>query len=155
SRGGPARGCLPRGCPARGGPAEGCPARGGPARVRVPALPAVRRRPLPAARRTRNFRRKNRARKFRTFQHMGRLSKEDARMRFFHTADWHVGKTLKGRDRLEEQRAVLAEIASVAEAREVDAVLVAGDVYDQAAPTAAAQHLVVQTLLRIRRAGAQ
>jgi DNA repair protein SbcD/Mre11 len=76
-------------------------------------------------------------------------------MKFLHTADWHVGKTLKGRDRLEEQRAVLAEIASVAEASEVDAVLVAGDVYDTAAPSAAAQHLVVQTLLRMRRAGAE
>ena len=32
-------------------------------------------------------------------------------MKFLHTADWHVGKTLKGRDRLDEQRAVLGEIA--------------------------------------------
>ncbi len=60
-------------------------------------------------------------------------------MKFLHTADWHVGKTLKGRDRLDEQRAVLAEIASIAEANEVDAVLVAGDVYDLSAPSAPAQ----------------
>ena len=76
-------------------------------------------------------------------------------MKFLHTADWHVGKTLKGRDRLEEQRAVLAEIAGQAEAHQVDAVLVAGDVYDLSAPSAAAQQLVVQTLLRMARAGAQ
>src|SRR5579859_3586702 len=76
-------------------------------------------------------------------------------MRFLHTADWHVGKTLKGRDRLEEQRAVLAEIASVAEAGEADAVLVAGDVYDLSAPSAAAQRLVVEALLRMRKAGAE
>ena len=76
-------------------------------------------------------------------------------MKFLHTADWHVGKTLKGRDRLEEQRAVLAEIAAAAEANEVDAVLVAGDVYDLSAPSAAAQQLVVQALLRMRRAGAE
>ena len=76
-------------------------------------------------------------------------------MKFLHTADWHVGKTLKGRDRLDEQRAVLAEIASVAEANEVDAVLVAGDVYDLSAPSAPAQQLVVQALLRMRRAGAE
>ena len=31
-------------------------------------------------------------------------------MKFLHTADWHVGKTLKGRDRLDEQKAVLNEI---------------------------------------------
>jgi len=76
-------------------------------------------------------------------------------MKFLHTADWHVGKTLRGRDRLEEQRAVLAEIASIAEANEVDAVLVAGDVYDLSAPSAPAQQLVVQALLRMRRAGAE
>jgi exonuclease SbcD len=72
-----------------------------------------------------------------------------------HTADWHVGKTLKGRDRLDEQRAVLAEIAQVAEANEVDAVLVAGDVYESSAPSAQAQYLVVKTLLRLRQAGAE
>ena len=72
-----------------------------------------------------------------------------------HTADWHVGKTLKGRDRLDEQRAVLAEIAQVAEMNQVDAVLVAGDVYESSAPSAQAQYLVVQTLLRLRQAGAE
>jgi DNA repair protein SbcD/Mre11 len=76
-------------------------------------------------------------------------------MKFLHTADWHVGKTLKGRDRLDEQKAVLAEIAGLAEANQVDAVLVAGDVYDSSAPSAPAQNLVIQTLLRMRRAGAE
>ena len=76
-------------------------------------------------------------------------------MKFLHTADWHVGKTLKGRDRLDEQRAVLAEIVSIAEQQQVDAVLIAGDVYESAAPSAAAQHLVVQTLLRLRQTGAE
>jgi exonuclease SbcD len=76
-------------------------------------------------------------------------------MKFMHTSDWHVGKTLKGRDRLDEQRAVLAEIAQIAEENQVDAVLVAGDVYESWAPSAPAQHLVVQTLLRMRQAGAE
>ena len=76
-------------------------------------------------------------------------------MKFLHTADWHVGKTLKGRDRLEEQKAVLAEIAQIAEDNQVDAVLVAGDVYESSVPSAQAQHLVVRTLLRMRRAGAE
>jgi exonuclease SbcD len=82
------------------------------------------------------------------------LKERDA-MRFMHTADWHVGKVLKGRDRLDEQRDVLAEIAAVAEQNQVDAVLVAGDVYDTAAPSAQAQKLVIQTLLRLRRTGAE
>jgi len=74
-------------------------------------------------------------------------------MRLLHTSDWHVGKTLKGRSRLEEQRLVLAEIVRVARENEVDAVLVAGDLYDNAAPTADAQKLVVSTLRRLSRAG--
>ena len=76
-------------------------------------------------------------------------------MRILHTADWHTGKTFKGRDRLDEQRAVLGEIARIAEQHQVDAVLVAGDVYESAAPSAPAQQLVVQTLLRLRQAGAE
>jgi len=76
-------------------------------------------------------------------------------VRILHTADWHTGKTLKGRDRLDEQRAVLGEITQIAEQHQVDAVLVAGDVYESAAPSAPAQQLVVQTLLRLRQAGAE
>jgi len=34
-------------------------------------------------------------------------------MRILHTADWHVGKTLKGHSRLDEQREVLREIVAV------------------------------------------
>lgn len=74
-------------------------------------------------------------------------------MKFLHTADWHVGKTLKGRSRLDEQRGVLAEIIDLALANEVDAVLVAGDLYDNAAPSADAQRLVNGTLLKLAQAG--
>jgi DNA repair protein SbcD/Mre11 len=76
-------------------------------------------------------------------------------MKFMHTSDWHVGKNLKGRDRLDEQRAVLAEITQIAAANQVDAVLISGDVYESWAPSAPAQHLVVQTLLGLRQAGAE
>jgi DNA repair protein SbcD/Mre11 len=76
-------------------------------------------------------------------------------MKFLHTADWHTGKTLKGRDRLDEQRAVLGEIVRIAEEQQVDAVLIAGDVYDSVAPSAPAQQLVVRTLLALRRTGAE
>ena len=44
-------------------------------------------------------------------------------MLFLHTADWHIGKTLKGRSRLAEQREVLAEIIDIAVREQVDAVL--------------------------------
>jgi exonuclease SbcD len=76
-------------------------------------------------------------------------------VKFLHTADWHVGKTLKGRDRLEEQRAVLGEIVRIAEEHQVDAVLIAGDLYDSVAPSAQAQQRVVQTLLRLQQSGTE
>jgi exonuclease SbcD len=76
-------------------------------------------------------------------------------MRFLHTSDWHVGKTLKGRPRLDEHRAVLREIVQVARREQVDAVLIAGDLYDSAAPNAAAQQLVVGALLALADTGAR
>jgi len=76
-------------------------------------------------------------------------------MRFLHTSDWHVGKTLKGHSRLPEQQAVLAEIVRLAAEHEVDAVLVAGDLYESASPTAEAQQLVIRTLLALRGTGAE
>jgi exonuclease SbcD len=76
-------------------------------------------------------------------------------VKFLHTSDWHIGKVLKGRNRLEEQRAVLGEIVGIAREHDVDAVLIAGDLYDTAAPTAEAQQLVVQALLALRANGAE
>jgi exonuclease SbcD len=76
-------------------------------------------------------------------------------VRFLHTSDWHVGKVLRGHSRLDEQRAVLAEIVGLAREHAVDAVLISGDLYETAAPAAEAQQLVVRTLLALRDTGAQ
>jgi exonuclease SbcD len=70
-------------------------------------------------------------------------------MRFLHTADWHVGKTLRGRSRLDEFAAALDEIAGIARDRRVDAVLIAGDVFDSPAPPAEAEKLVYDFLARL------
>jgi len=76
-------------------------------------------------------------------------------VKLLHTSDWHIGKTLKGRSRLDEQREVLAEIIAVARREPLDAVLIAGDLYDSSAPSAAAQQLVVRALLALRQTGAE
>ena len=60
-------------------------------------------------------------------------------MRILHTSDWHVGVTLKGRARLDEQRAVFGQIVDIAREEGVDLVIVAGDLYDTASPSSAAQ----------------
>lgn len=75
-------------------------------------------------------------------------------VRILHTSDWHAGKTLRGRSRAEEHRAVLAEIADVARSADVDLVLVAGDLFDSAAPGPEAEQLVWQALLDLAATGA-
>jgi exonuclease SbcD len=75
-------------------------------------------------------------------------------MRILHTADWHVGKTIRGHSRAEEHVAVLDEIAGVAREREVDLVIVAGDLFDSASPTAESEQVVYRALLALRGAGA-
>jgi len=67
--------------------------------------------------------------------------------KILHTSDWHVGRTIRGRSRADEHRDVLAEIASIAGAESVDLVLVAGDVFDSAAPTAESERIVYRALL--------
>ncbi len=72
-------------------------------------------------------------------------------MKILHTSDWHIGKVLKGQSRVEEQLAVLAEVVGIAEAERPDLVIVAGDLYDTAAPTAEAEKIVVRALSALRR----
>src|ERR1035441_3082906 len=74
-------------------------------------------------------------------------------MRFLHTADWHVGKTLLGRSRLGEHEQVAAEIVDIARRERVDCVLIAGDIFDSPAPTADAQRVVCDALAEIAGAG--
>jgi len=74
-------------------------------------------------------------------------------VKFLHTSDWHIGKTLKGRSRLDEQEAVLDEIVVLAAEHEVDAVLIAGDLYDAAMPSADAQRVLMKTLLALAATG--
>ena len=74
-------------------------------------------------------------------------------MKILHTSDWHVGKVLKGRDRYDEHVGVLGSIVRSARDEEVDLVLVAGDLFETAAPTAKSQGLVMRTLLALREDG--
>ena len=68
-------------------------------------------------------------------------------MRILHTADWHVGKTLGGRSRAAEHEAVLDEITLIARERAVDLIVVAGDLFDTAAPSPESERIVYQALL--------
>jgi exonuclease SbcD len=74
-------------------------------------------------------------------------------VKILHTSDWHVGKVLKGRDRHDEHVAVLGNLVRAAREESVDLVLVAGDLFETAAPTARSQGLVMRTLLALAEDG--
>ena len=74
-------------------------------------------------------------------------------MKILHTADWHLGKRLDDRSRLEEQQVVLQEICEIAEREGVDAVLVAGDLFDTFNPPTEAVDLLYSTLKRLTADG--
>ena len=76
-------------------------------------------------------------------------------MRILHTSDWHVGKVLKGRSRHDEHIRVLAQVVEIAQAERPDLVIVAGDLYDTAAPSADSTRVVTRALSALRRTGAQ
>jgi DNA repair protein SbcD/Mre11 len=74
-------------------------------------------------------------------------------MKMLHTSDWHVGKAIRGESRADEHRAVLGEIVGIAESEQVDLVIVAGDLFDSASPTAEAEEIVYRALLGLAGAG--
>ncbi|MFI7115643.1 exonuclease SbcCD subunit D [Amycolatopsis sp. NPDC049868] len=76
-------------------------------------------------------------------------------MKLLHTSDWHIGRTFHGADLLAEQEAVLSHLADLVVAESVDVVLVSGDIYDRAVPSAEAVRVATTALGRIRQAGAK
>lgn len=74
-------------------------------------------------------------------------------MRLIHTADWHLGKTLEGRSRLDEQAAFIDEFCRMVEEEQIDVVLMAGDVFDTVNPPAAAEQLFYQSMARLADKG--
>ncbi|HEY0216898.1 MAG TPA: exonuclease SbcCD subunit D [Cellulomonas sp.] len=70
-------------------------------------------------------------------------------MRLLHTSDWHLGRTLHGVDLTAHQAAFLDHLVEVVRVEEVDAVLVAGDVYDRAIPPVEAVALLSDVLRRL------
>lgn len=74
-------------------------------------------------------------------------------MRILHTADWHFGRTLEGRSRLEEQAAFVDELVHIVEDQKIDLILLAGDIYDSVNPPAAAEQLFFDAMARLSANG--
>ena len=73
-------------------------------------------------------------------------------MRFLHTSDWHLGQTLHSFERFHEHQAFLDWLLDALVAEEADALLIAGDVYDNANPSAASQKQLYRFLRRAKSA---
>ena len=76
-------------------------------------------------------------------------------MRFLHTADWHVGRGIRGRSRLRETEAALAELIEIARAEAVEAIIVAGDIWDTPQPAAEADRVINEALRELVGHGMQ
>jgi DNA repair protein SbcD/Mre11 len=76
-------------------------------------------------------------------------------MRFLHTSDWHLGRSLHRADLRDAQLGFVDHLVEVARSEQVDAVLVAGDVYDRAIPSLDAVQLCEEALTRLRETGAE
>jgi exonuclease SbcD len=73
-------------------------------------------------------------------------------IRILHTGDWHIGQTLRGFSREYEHRKVFERLGEIVAEREIDALIVAGDVFDSQNPSGEAQQLFYDTLACLSRA---
>lgn len=69
-------------------------------------------------------------------------------MKILHTADWHLGNVFHGHVRTDEHQHFLQWLLGVIEERKPDALLITGDVFDTANPSASAEELFYDFLLQ-------
>ena len=70
-------------------------------------------------------------------------------MRFLHLGDLHLGKSLGDFDLIGDQKYILDQILAVIREKKVDAVLIAGDVYDKSIPSEDANNLLDYFMCRL------
>ena len=74
-------------------------------------------------------------------------------MKFIHTSDWHLGKSLEGHSRLEEQEQFCDDFVKLVNDNDIDMVIIAGDIYDTSNPPAQAEKLFYKTVSRLANNG--
>lgn len=72
-------------------------------------------------------------------------------MRVLHTADWHLGQRFNGYDRHDEHQCFLDWLLQVLEEEQVEVLIVAGDIFDTANPSASAQEQYYNFLARLSK----
>ncbi|QXZ09350.1 exonuclease subunit SbcD [Comamonas sp. Y33R10-2] len=74
-------------------------------------------------------------------------------MRILHTSDWHLGQHFMGYSRQAEHQALIDWLLTQVQSQAVDAVLIAGDIFDTGAPPSYARELYNQLIVRLHEAG--
>jgi len=72
-------------------------------------------------------------------------------MKFFHLSDLHIGLKLMNHDLIDDQKYILAQIVSKAKERQPEAIIIAGDIYDKAIPSAEAVSLFDDFITQLRQ----
>ena len=70
-------------------------------------------------------------------------------VKFLHTADWHIGRKLQGKDLLEDQQYVMNNLISKIDETNPDFLIIAGDLYDRSVPSKEATTLLQELLVKI------
>ncbi len=76
-------------------------------------------------------------------------------IKLIHTSDWHLGKTLLRKGRLDEQKLFLDWLYSVIKEKKIDGLIIAGDVFDSPTPKASALKLYFDFLFKIAQIDCQ
>lgn len=71
-------------------------------------------------------------------------------MKIIHTSDWHLGQNFFEYDRKEDHESMIMQLAELIKAEEPDALIIAGDVYDIAAPNTSVQKGFAEHIVRLR-----
>lgn len=70
-------------------------------------------------------------------------------MKILHTSDWHLGKSLEGYSRLDEQQLFLEDFIKTVHENDIQIVIIAGDIYDTSNPPARAENMFYDALKKI------
>lgn len=70
-------------------------------------------------------------------------------MTILHTSDWHLGKSLEGYSRLDEQKEFIDELVDISDKNNVDMILISGDIYDNGNPPAEAERLFYSSIKKL------
>ena len=74
-----------------------------------------------------------------------------ANMKFIHTGDLHIGKTINDFNLLKDQKFILDQMIKIAKEEKVDAFVIAGDIYDRSIPSAEAVVLLDEFLSTLQK----